>query len=354
MKAPQNNGWSVKQVLRMVENGGIRFDYPIQRPSGVWKSLQKSYLIHSLTGEFPIPPIYHLLIKEIVDDKEMKIRYVLDGKQRLTTIKSFVDGEYELDEATPSVEIEGVEYDLAGLAYDELPEEVQDMILSRTILNYSFDSEEITDEEIEDLFFRMNSGTALSEQQKAKGKMGVKWATRLNELGEHIFFKELAAFSPTQIKSDAHITAILQTMMMMDNFNYKNVSQRVIAAYQMTFKEDEENKLVLFKKVEAAINYLMEVFSKKDTLLLKKVHLPMILLTALEAIDQNVEPDVFSHWVIAFKEAFKASESITDIPTTYKEFTGKGTTDKVKADGRMNEMKRHFNEYLTIYNNQKK
>lgn len=350
MKAPHQTGWAVRQILASMKKGNISLEYPIQRPSGVWKPLQQSYLIHSLMAGFPIPPLYHLKAEGTDAEGEVKdIRYVLDGKQRLSTIQSFVDEQWALDDYTPPVTLELTDstYEVAGRKFSELDEELQFAILSRTISNFTFDSNDTTDEEVEDLFFRMNSGSVLSAQQKAKGKMGVKWATRLNELGEHIFFKELASFSPTQIKSDAHLTAILQTMMMMDRYDYKNVSQRVIADYQMTFKEDEENKLELFNKVVAAIDYLMEVFNKKDTFMLKKVNLPMTLLTTLEAIEKDVEPDLFTKWVEVFKEDVKATEDAdVNFPTNYKEYTGKGTTDRVKADGRMNEMKRHLNEFL--------
>lgn len=366
MQAPQQNGWSVRQLLTMEKKRNILFDYPIQRPAGVWKPEQKSYLIHSLAQGIPVPAIFHLIVKidreVLTKDGEVsmregqivmenaKVRYVLDGKQRLTSIFSYCRGEYALDASTPTVTLLDEEYEVADKYFNELDIEVQDAILGCTISNYSFDSEEVSDDEVEDLFYRLNSSTPLTPQQKAKSLMGIGWSVRLNEIGEHPLVRELAAFSPTQLKSDAHITAIIQTIMMMENkYPYKNVSQNVVSQYSITFKADTENKLQYFDKVSQAFEYLIEVFPKKERVLLKKVNFPMTVITAMEAIEKNIEPDVFYQWAESFKLALKAEESVTDIPTTYAEYGGKGTTDRPKADGRMKEMLRHFNEYLEIY-----
>lgn len=356
----KNVSWNVKQLITMSNKGTLQFDYPIQRSGGQWKSLQQSYLIHSLTENYPIPPVYLLgEKKEVTVMKKgeevpdiITIRWVLDGKQRITTMKDFVEDQFPLHNDTPETTIDNEEYELAGKTFSELDEEVQDMILSRTILTYTLDGEMVSDEEIEDLFFRMNNGSALTIQQKAKALMGVEWATKLTELGEHKLIQELGAFSASQLKAEGHLTAILQTMMMMDDKydDYKNVSQRVISQYTTTFKEDKENKLELFNKVNEAMDYLLNVFDKKERLLLKKVHFPMTILTTIRAIEKEIEPESFYSWTIGFKEAFKPKgESVTNVPTNYVDYTGTGSTDRHKAIGRKEEMIRHMEEYTGLY-----
>lgn len=356
----KNAGWSVRQLLSMSTKGTIRFDYPIQRSGGQWKKLQQSYLIHSLAGSYPIPPIYLLgekvkmpvLRKGEEVEEDVTIRWVLDGKQRITTIEDYTKDEYKLDMATPEVKIDGETYEIADKLFSELDSEVQEMILSRTIVTYTMNAEEVSDDEIEDLFYRMNNGSALTVQQKSKALMGVEWATLITDLGNHVLVQQLAAFSKTQLKSDAHLTALQQTMMMLDDYNYKNVSQKVISDYSVTFKDDKEKKMALYKDVEKAMNYLTDVYDKKESFLLKKVNFPMTLITALEALNANIDPDVFYQWSVAFKEAVKSEDSVTDVPTNYNDYAKVGTTDRNKADGRMNEMKRHFKEYIAIYHNQ--
>ncbi|MFD1705231.1 DUF262 domain-containing protein [Siminovitchia sediminis] len=357
----KNISWNVKQLVTMSDKGKIKFDYPIQRSGGQWKHLQQSYLIHSLAQNYPIPPVYFLGVKEevMVEKKgEVKreivdLRYVLDGKQRILTMKNFVEGFFRLHEDTPEVTIDDEKFEIAGKFYSELDEEVQDMIISRTIVTYTIDGETATDEEIEDLFFRMNNGLALTTQQKAKALMGVEWAKRLNELGQHKLIQEYSSFSKTQLKADSHLTAIIQTMMMLDDsYEYKDVTQGTISDYSSTFKDDPERKRELLEKVQQAMDYLAEAFDRKETLLLRKVHFPMTLITAIKAKEMVVSGDEFNEWAFEFKEAFKPSKENASIllETDYEKYTGAGSTKKEKAVGRMNEMLRHMEKYMKLYN----
>jgi len=355
----KNVSWNVFQIKRMIDRGTISFDYPIQRADGQWKDKQKSGLIDSLARSYPIPAIYFVGIEEELPikkkNKEIKVeslvvRYLIDGVQRFSTIREYLDDLFPLNEELDELIIEGETYEIAGKYYSELDEEVQQMIVSRSILTYTVDMKTTTEEEIEELYYRLNDGCPLTVQQKAKALMGVEWSTRFNELGNHRLIHEKAAFSETQLKTEGHITAIIQGMMMQDPaFDYKNVSSTIISKYASGFKSDKENKLALYEKVVTAMDYLSEVFAQKEKILLRKVHFPMMVITASQAVENKVPVNVFEGWVTSFKTAFKPKDSsIIEIPTNYVEYTGKGSTDRHKADGRMNEMLRHFNVYLEM------
>lgn len=352
----KNNGWSVKQLKKMKENKTLRFDHPLQRGSDLWKAIQKSYLIHSAGGNIPIPHVYAVSHLEQVEgtDEVKPVRYIIDGKQRLNTLFSFIDEQWMLHDETPEVNIERDEFEVAGLPFTSLPEDVQDNILSRTITVYTIDGSLATEEEIEDLMYRLNNGVAMTQQQQAKTKMGIEWAKKFAELGSHPLITEFASFSKTQITGEKHITAIIQSMMMIDKtFEYKNVSEKIIAGYGMSFKSDQDNKEYLFERVKEGMDYLFKVIEEKENVLLKKVHFPMLVLTAVEAIDQKYTVYDFRNWMSKFKEEFAKKEEVpvdvVSLKTNYVEYTGKGTTDRHKADGRLKEMKRHMAAYMTVY-----
>ncbi|MEK5105017.1 DUF262 domain-containing protein [Cytobacillus sp. FSL M8-0252] len=352
----KNVPFSVKQIVKMIDKETIIFDYPIQRSDGQWKIDQKSLLIDSLIKNYPIPAVYFVGDKEEITitkgGKEVSdlvtVRTTLDGKQRMTNFYSYVKGEYALSKDMKPVVIDAQEYEIANKTFEELDEEVQDNILSRTITSYTVEGDIVTDEEIADLLFRLNNGVPMTTQQKSKALMGLKWAEKINDLGEHILIHNLAAFSKSQIRTEAHITALIQTMMMLDGkYEYINVSQKVISEYSQTFQDDPEYKETLIEKVKEAMDYLSNILGKKEKLLLKKVHFPMTLITALEAKQKGIQEEEFFEWLTYFKSALKEEEgSEIEIPTNYLEYTGSGTVDKVKAIGRMNEMKRHMNEYF--------
>ena len=125
--------WTIKNLKHMYDaKETLSFDHPIQRQSAQWSNLQQSLLIHSILANFPVPAIYvQKSDAEEADDKGKTLcKYsVLDGKQRMTTIFSFINGEYALNEETPDAEIEGENYSLAGKTFGELDVDVQQELL---------------------------------------------------------------------------------------------------------------------------------------------------------------------------------------------------------------------------------
>lgn len=80
--------FSVKLIAEMIDNGDIDFTPDFQR-NFVWDSLQKSRLIESILLRIPLPMFY------FSEDEEGRIT-VVDGLQRLTTIKEFMDNKFPL------------------------------------------------------------------------------------------------------------------------------------------------------------------------------------------------------------------------------------------------------------------
>ena len=328
--------WSIKQMKRMYDNGKISFDYPIQRAGNQWDLLQKSLLIHSLADDYPVPPLY-----AIVEDD---IYYILDGKQRMTTIFGFLNREFVLHEDTPSahIDIEDKSFILSERLFEELDEAVQDQILSQSQLLYKM--ENTKDEEIEELFYRLNNGTPLTKQQKAKAKMGTEWANEFQRINSHPFMSEVANFTEAQLKKADDETAILQTMMLLDeNHELKSISSNHVFDYTETFKEDRENKLALVDELINTFEYLTEALEKKEKVMLKKIHFPMTVITALKALEQNIHPSEFSDWLDSFKQSLKGDG---DIQTNYKEFSGAGSVKRDRTLGRLEEMDKHFKAYF--------
>jgi hypothetical protein len=338
--------WTVKQFVKMVDKGTISFDYPIQREGSQWDELQKSLLIHSLAEDYPVPALYSIVNKEEVNGKETNVYYILDGKQRLTNISGFIKGEYFLHEDTPPAYIDGKKYELAERMFEELEEEVQDAIIDFSLQIYKMD--EITDEQIEDLFYRLNNGTPLSKQQKAKAQMGTEWAKKIQGLVKHEVMLPAeeggkASFTALQRKKADHETALLQTMMLLDeNHEWESISSNHVADYAQTFRNNTEKDSVV-EKVLTALDYINVAFEEKEAVLLRKVNFPMTLLTALKAIELQVHPMRFSDWRHEFKQALKGK---SEIKTDYKRHGGAGSVKKAKTLGRVEAMVSHLEEYF--------
>ena len=92
--------WSAKQLSGMVKNGKINFEHIIQR-SFVWERARKSSLIESMILGYPIPTVYAKRIDDGTGKRGSNTYYIMDGKQRLSTVKEFLNDEFALSKLQP-------------------------------------------------------------------------------------------------------------------------------------------------------------------------------------------------------------------------------------------------------------
>lgn len=341
--------WTAKRIVKDIKNGVINFDYPIQREGGQWDNMQQSLLIHSIASDYPVPNIYAITETVDVNGKKKMIYQVLDGKQRLTNIADFVNDKYALNESTPKVVIDDREYEVAGKFFSELDEEVQDAINDFQLTFYKL--EDFDDEEIEDLFFRLNNGTPLSKQQQAKGKMGIEWARKIKELVEHSFMKDKSSFTALQIRKADNETALVQSMMLLDNeHELKSISSNDVFKYTLEFKGDDSHKSKLVKEVKDTLDYLDKAFEVQESALLKKVHFPMVIVNANYAMKKGIAPEKFSVWAEDFKKVLRDKKKDRPvIESDYKRYGGAGSVKKDKVLGRVNAMREHMDKFFEQY-----
>ncbi len=336
--------WNVRQLKKMYENKIISFEHPIQRSGDQWDISQKSLLIHSILEDFPVPALYSKAEEATIDGEVKNVYYILDGKQRLTSIISYLNNEYALHKDTPNAHVYGKEYNIANKKFDDLEEGLRDEIISFSLQIYRLD--EATDEDIEEVFFRLNNGTSLSKQQKARSKMGLEWVAKIKELIDNPLMNK-ASFTGLQIRKAENETAILQAIMMIDQtYEWKSISSNEIFDYSQTFKDDE-SKDKYIQRVKSSMDYLNESLSEDNDVMLKKTNFPMTVITAMVAMDNNISTESFNYWTMEFrKELFRGKGSV--IPTDYKNYTGTGSVRKYKAIGRTREMVKHLLTYFDI------
>jgi hypothetical protein len=105
----------IQTIVGRIRSGDLDLQPEFQRGE-VWSVAKKRRLIDSILRRWHVPPI-HVVIEE--DGRQV----VLDGQQRLASIRDFVNGEFKVDgsiePADPSIER------LGGLRYESLPPDVR-------------------------------------------------------------------------------------------------------------------------------------------------------------------------------------------------------------------------------------
>ena len=151
MKVSREN-CPVKPLIGKMKREKIVLKHKLQRRESVWSNPNKSLLIDSLLRGYIVPPVYTI--------SEDGVQYVIDGVQRLSTLKGFYNDEFAISKKAEPVIIEGTEYSIAGLKFSKLDQVVKDELDSSAITVYEIT--EYTDKDVREMFRRLNSGKPLN------------------------------------------------------------------------------------------------------------------------------------------------------------------------------------------------
>lgn len=179
---------SVKQIISMILTAKFCFDHIVQR-GYVWEVARQIGLIMSIIENYDIPRIYVRKNREGIHD-------VMDGKQRMKAIYDFIQNVFALSGVDPvTIEVmvtteDGKKamvtrtYDLNGLYFKDLPEELQDKIMTYSLSFVGFEG--MTEDEVRKMFLKLNSGKPLST--KARNIANCRDLNTVADIAKHPFF----------------------------------------------------------------------------------------------------------------------------------------------------------------------
>lgn len=348
-KRTQN--YNLDEIIERMEKNKLTFDYPIQRESGQWDKSQKSLLIDSVLNGFFLPEIY--IIREGTED--FAPMSVLDGKQRLTTLYEFAKDGFALSSDLDDVTIVDVSCDenknfvkeertftIAKKKFSELDPELQ-KIFNKYKLEIKLLAG-FSDEQIEDQFYRLNNGCIFTKSQKANVKLGTELAGKIKEIEECDFFENRAVFSNLQRKRGEIVSCILQSMMLLSNFEYRSFAAGEVVRFADYLNENPDYNLIdktkeLFDKLFCV---LPPYDRETDRNCLKKIHIP-ILIKNLDTMDKlDVDYELTDN---DYTEFLKKWFEVWNDTSGYLEFCKQGSTGKSKVEGRIETMKKELREY---------
>lgn len=138
---------TVYEVMRRLDKGSYIISPELPRQL-VWDPWQQSRLVESVLMRIPLPLFY--LAEEITGRL-----LVIDGAQRLLSLRRFLRGDFALA---------GVHSDLEGKKFDDLPAKLQNRI-EDTALSLCIIEARVPEQARLEIFLRINSGEPLTRQQ---------------------------------------------------------------------------------------------------------------------------------------------------------------------------------------------
>ena len=168
----QTHQSTIAELFERMKRDEVSLQPEFQRQE-VWSLKKKRALIDTILRGWIVPPIH--LVKGGGSTIE-----VLDGQQRLSAIRDFLDNRVSVDgHLRPNREYIS---SLHGQKFRDLPLEVQEFVLGQTISVHTIS--DFSPEEPSELFYRLNQPTALTSGEKRNSLYGPA-RDQLKELVRH-------------------------------------------------------------------------------------------------------------------------------------------------------------------------
>ena len=147
--------YSVQYLYDLMKKGKIILEDPFQRKQ-IWKPDQASSLLESIIMNVPIPPLYFA-------EEENGCWLVLDGLQRLSSIKNYYDNEFALSKLEVLTELNKIKY-------KDLPPKAKSL-LDDGMLRVNVIKKDSHRDIKYDIFMRLNRGAVTLNYQELRNCM---------------------------------------------------------------------------------------------------------------------------------------------------------------------------------------
>lgn len=339
--------WSNKQLKGMVMNGKINFDHIVQR-SYVWERSRKSALIESMIIGYPVPPVFAKRIDNGTGHRGSNTYYIMDGKQRLSTIKEYLNDEFALTELTPvsymDDEIgEECTVDISEKKFSELPEALQNYLNTVTVSVTYFDS--LTKEEERELFKRLNAGKPLST--KSRMLASCKDIEGLLDIGSHKLFMEMLT---DKARANKNQVAMVMKCWCMMNMKINDISfeSKVFNPMLEETEISETEKLAMIEVFNLIVDTHESLLGRNNKKVAKKLytetHLVSLIPYFAMSVENNIVSEMMADWLTEF---FDTTEGAS-ISTLYNEASGSGSAKSANIIDRDDALSDSYKEFFKI------
>lgn len=252
MDNPRPVTYTLTDFLQWRENGSLQISPKFQR-RGVWTPKQRSYFIDTILREMPSHPIY---LRNVYDLDTRKVRHeVVDGQQRLRSVLDFYDGKYAIST--------NLNTPYKGHRFSKLPKDRQLAIMKYEFTCETFEA--ITDQEVYEVFRRMNSfSSPLTKQELRHGR----FFGYFSQACEGLAMEHLEFWRSNKIVSERNIARMLEvqftsSLLIQQIDGLQNLNDSIDEFYDQ-YDDAFPHKAEHEKRFRATIDQVTETFG--DTL----------------------------------------------------------------------------------------
>ena len=256
----------------------------IQRKE-VWDEEKKSNLIVSLLLDIPIESL-------LFEEAENESYNVLDGKQRTLTLCSYVEDGFLLSPKIRLKELDG--QPLIGLKFSDLSEAMQhrvlDYELSISVLRPLEENERAT------VFFMRNQAAVLNKMDLSRVLLGEQYLSHFQKICARPFLLNKIKMTEPARRKNEDLLVLLQYILLL-----KRPEAGFSGVEVMTLCDDINSGEIDLSDIDimTVLDYLDQSFTDKRQYF-KKVHIPITLYIATQALTKGITPADFGALLDAF------------------------------------------------------
>lgn len=314
------HGASVWTLYRMRER--IQADPEYQRQGEVWTLEKRQLLIDTLINRFDIPKIYlHKFAKPRVIKNKTYDYAVVDGRQRLETMWTFIDGKFGLSSdfeyfAAPSVAAHDMTYQELATKHPDLKTDFDNFQLN--VITIETDDIDL----IEEMFSRLNEAVPLTAAEK-RNAWGGPVPKAIRDLAKVPFFPKKLPFENKRYR---HYDLALKFLLAQHQRCVVDTKKAYLDRFVKDREDEPKNaKLAFLKDAKATVSAMARAFTDDDPLL-RSVGMIMIYFHVFRiAIDEGWIAEVTRQRFMNFeklrrKNRMKAEENLSEANYDLVEF----------------------------------
>lgn len=219
----------------------LDMDPPYQRGDLVWSKEYQAYYIDTILRNYPSPAIF---LHAETSDSGITTYHVVDGKQRLTTIFGFVNGQFIIPSKFkgPYPETE----------FSELPSDVK-----KSFWEYDIPVQEVTTEseqELREAFDRLNRNVArLSKQELRHAAFAGEFASLMEQLADEPFWGDIGISTRANARRMKDVEIVSEIFLLTMHGIQEGTQSKVLDGYYSLYDDEIPAKEEYLRQYRNAI-----------------------------------------------------------------------------------------------------